>query len=690
MGKRGKRKVKTRTKARQLTGRIIIHPEGYGFVVPDQGGAGDIFIPPGKTGTALPGDKVLVQLSPSRRKKRLLEGRVVRVLERKLKELAGFFNGRHLVPRQERILYWFYIPPDKTSGAKPGDLVWAKITSYPTSRGQAQAEIIEIIGKEITPYLESKVILRQYGFSEEFSPLVERELKKIPDKVNPRDFPGRKDLSQIPLVTIDPVDARDFDDAICVKKLPDGFRLWVAIADLSEYVKPETELDNEAYQRSFSVYLPDRAVPMLPEPISGGIASLKPGEYRLAMVVEMDFDQKGKRRRTDFYPALIKSWARLNYQEVETIFSGDKELARKYEPVVEMLGQARALAKILSQRRIRRGAIDLDIPEPKVELNEEGEPADIYPHTRLFSHRLVEEFMLQANQSVAEFLTKKGLSFPYRIHEPPAPDKIQELDIFLSALGYPLLKPGRDPAQIQPRDFQNLLRRIKNRPISGLVSYLVLRAQMQAKYSPKNQGHFGLALNCYCHFTSPIRRYPDLMVHRVLKQALGILPTGQEIAPQPLKTACEHCSEQERTSEEAEREVIRVYQVRLMSKYLGEQFRAVVSGIGEPGIFVQLEKPMVEGLIPARELAGYDYQPELYTAFIKEPKLEIHLGDQVLVAVESVNLEHREINFRLLGLLESALEISLAGIRKARQQKKKPSGRTQRKKSRRKPGKRRT
>jgi len=357
MEKRGKRKVKTRTKARQLTGRIIIHPEGYAFVVPDQGGAGDIFIPPGKTGTALPGDKVLVQLSPSRRKKRLLEGRVVRVLERKLKELAGFFNGRHLVPRQERILYWFYIPPDKTSGAKPGDLVWAKITSYPTSRGQAQAEIIEIIGKEITPYLESKVILRQYGFSEEFSPLVERELKKIPDKVNPRNFPGRKDLSQIPLVTIDPVDARDFDDAICVKKLPDGFRLWVAIADLSEYVKLETELDNEAYQRSFSVYLPDRAVPMLPEPISGGIAR-----------------------------ALIKSWARLNYQEVETIFSGDKELARKYEPVVEMLGQARALAKILSQRRIRRGAIDLDIPEPKVELNEEGEPADIYPHTRLFSH----------------------------------------------------------------------------------------------------------------------------------------------------------------------------------------------------------------------------------------------------------------------------------------------------------------
>jgi len=641
-------------RAEYVRGEISIHPKRFGFVqLPD---GSEIFIPGARLGSALPGDLVAVKLRPGKQLRKNREGSVSKILERKITDLAGFFNGVYIVPRDERILYWFNVPPGKTSGAKPGDIVLGRITAYPSESGQASAEILQVLGQELSPKVESRLILNQYGFCEEFPESVKKELSHIPDRVGKKDLQHRKDLTEIPLVTVDPLDARDFDDAVAVEKTDSGFRLWVAIADVSHYVASETELDAEAYQRATSVYLPDRAVPMLPEPISSGIASLKPDEERLALTAEMNFDRKGKMVGTSFYPAWIRSRFRMNYQELQDFLDQtDSALIRKYKSIEMTLLEMAELAEILYQRRRRRGGLDLDLPEAKVKLDENGEPIDIYAYPRLFSHRIIEEFMLSANQAVAEFLSQKNIPLPYRIHETPALEKILELDQFLSGIGFPLLRKGQSPEQIHPRDFQKLLDSVKDLPISGLVSYLALRSMMQAKYSPDNKGHFGLALSHYCHFTSPIRRYPDLITHRILKQALGVLQPNRACAPEHLARACEHCSEQERASISAERSTVKVYQAKLMSRHLGEEFKGRVSGLTQFGVFVELERPMAEGLIPASQLPGYTLNEKIHTVFIKVPKMELHLGDQVLVEVDAVNLAYNEINFRLIGILQSSL-----------------------------------
>jgi len=445
-----------------------------------------------------------------------------------------------------------------------------------------------------------------------------------------------------------------------VKKTGSGYQLWVAIADVSHYVEPLSELDLSAYQRGTSVYFPSGAIPMLPERISAGIASLKPDQKRLAMVAEMLFDHSGNQVSERFYPAVIKSRFRMNYDEVQKILDQKSQnLARRYKAILPMLFEMKELAEILYKRRRQRGAIDLDLPEAKVVLNEKGEPVDIYPYPRFFSHRMIEEFMLSANQSVARFLAEKKLSFPYRIHERPEPAKIRELNLFLSALGVPLLKKKQSPEQIQPKDFQHLLDRIAESPLSSLISYLALRSMTQAKYSIENKGQFGLALSDYWHFTSPIRRYPDLMVHRILKSALGF-EAYESFAPEPLKIASEHCSERERASQEAEREMIMVYQLELFKRYLGQDFPAIVSGITNFGIFAMIERPLAEGLIPSYELSGYRYLDKLHTAMIGSPKSEIHLGDQILVRVHSLNPEQRQIQFCLIKSLKCSISQSLA------------------------------
>ena len=639
----------------QVAGVISVNPNGYGFVQPEEQSAEEVFIPPSRLGQAMPGDKVLVRLKPGRPRAGHREGAVVKILERKVSELIGFFNGTYIVPRDERILAWFHVPPAKSRHAVAGDLVLANITAYPGVSGQAEAEVNEILGKELTLKLESRVILRQYGFPEAFPSQIDKELAAIPDSVAKDLEPSRIDLSHVPFVTIDPVDAKDFDDAVAVKKFDWGYRLWVAIADVSHYVKNNTQIDYQGFMRATSVYFPDRAIPMLPNQISAGVASLKPELNRLAMVAEIDYDPSGKPQRQKFYPALIRSRFRMNYHEVQAIYDQtDPGLLHKYEPALSILNESAELVKILHSNRKRRGAIDLDLPEAHIELDEKGEPADIFAHPRFFSHRLVEELMLQANQAVAEFLTRKKFAFPFRIHEQPAPDKIQELNEFLSSLGFPLLARDKAAHQVRPKDFQHLMERAEKTPLSELVSYLSLRSMMQAKYSPENKGHFGLALDHYCHFTSPIRRYPDLMVHRILKQALGVSAPSTTSAPTNLVEACAHCSERERAATDAEREMAKVYQARLMSRHLGEEFSGNISGFVDAGIFVALNHPMAEGMAPSAGLPGYEYAPKLHTAFTRSPRMELHLGDRVMVEVESVNLERREINFRLIGLVESA------------------------------------
>ncbi len=634
-------------------GAISVHPRGFGFVRLEDGS--EIFIPAQRLNSALPGDSVLVKLRPGKTWRKNREGTVVKILERKIIKFAGFYNGGYVVPRDEKILHWFLVPRDHARGASAGDIVIARITAYPTEAAQGSAEILEVLGRELTPQLESKLILSQYGFSEEFPPAALNELRQVPDHVRGEDRSGRKDLTGLALVTVDPEDARDFDDAVAVEKTAGGFKLWVAIADVSAYVRGGTELDREAYARSTSVYFPDRAIPMLPEAISSGISSLKPEEDRLCMVAEMVFDHKGNMGRRDFYPAVMRSKFRMTYRGLQHFLDADDpEITRQYEAIGPNLFEMKELAEILAERRSRRGGLDFEIAEPKVKLDERGEPADVFAYPRLFAHRLIEEFMLAANQAVAEFLAAKKLAFPYRIHEQPEMEKIAELNLFLAGLGHPLLRKGQTPEQLHPRDFQKLFDSVAGLPIAGLVSYLTLRSMMQAKYELENKGHFGLALEHYCHFTSPIRRYPDLIVHRVLKQALGFLPGAPAAAPESLAAACEHCSLRERASTSAERDMVKLYQARLLAGHLGEQFSGVVSGLTEFGVFVELLKPMAEGLIPAPDLTGYALNEKLHTAYVKFPRLELHLGDQVLVEVVSVNLERREINFRLIGVLASA------------------------------------
>jgi len=660
-------------KSEQVRGTISIHPNGYGFFQPETTGSEEIFIPPSKMGAAMPGDRVLVRLKPGRPRSGHREGAVVKILERARSELVGFFNGSFVVPRDERIRNWFHVPCSRAAGAVAGDLVRASIVSYPGTSGQAEAEIIEVLGRELNPLLESRLILHQYGFCEDFSGRVSRELAEVPEEVISRDAKNRVDLTHLPLVTIDPVDAKDFDDAVCAKKFDWGFRLWVAIADVSHYVRSGSALDLQAFKSATSVYFPDRAVPMLPEKISAGIASLKPGQFRLAMAAEIDYDPEGRPQRSRFYPAVIRSCFRMNYQEVQALCDrADPELEARYSSLLSTLEEMASLARILHRNRVQRGAIDLDLPEPHIELDEKGEPTDIFAYPRLFSHRLVEEFMLQANQAVAEFLSRKKMAFPFRIHEPPPPDKIQELDQFLQSLGLPLLARDRGPHQVKPRDFQRLMQRAAETPLSELVSYLSLRAMTQARYSPENKGHFGLAIDHYCHFTSPIRRYPDLIVHRILKQALGFEKPDGTPAPQGLAEACEHCSERERAAADAEREMAKVYQARLMSRRLGQEFSGKISGFIDAGVFVQIDRPMAEGLVPASQLSGYECEPKLHTAFTCSPRMELHLGDQVSVAVDSVNLERREINLRLLALLKSAFTRPAKSLMPAPRKKQRP------------------
>ena len=652
-------KFKKRAEFRYIAGTISLHPDGYGFVKSEEKSLPEIFIPGSQVKGALSGDRVLVKIKSGFTHPERLKGRVVRIKERAITELIGAFNGEYIKPRDQKIPYWFYVPEQHSLNAHSGELVRAKITSYPGESGQASAEIIEVLGKELSISLESRLILEQFGFSEQLPAGVEKELLTIPESVGKKDLENRMDLTGVPLITIDPEDARDFDDAVAVKKTGSGYQLWVAIAEVSHYVKPMSQLDLSAYQKGTSVYFPARAIPMLPERISAGIASLKPNQKRLAMVAEMLFDGSGNQVSEKFYPAVIKSRFRMNYDEVQEILDQKSpKLAKRYNSILALLFEMKELAEVLYKRRRKRGAIDLDLPEAKVLLNEKGEPVDIYPYPRFFSHRIIEEFMLSANQSVARFLAGKKITFPYRIHERPEPAKIRELNLFLSVLGVPLLKKNQLPEQIEPKDFQELLDRIANSPLSSLISYLALRSMTQAKYSIENKGHFGLALSDYCHFTSPIRRYPDLVVHRVLKSALGV--DGEKpFAPEELKIASEHCSEQERASQEAEREMLKVYQLELFKKYVGQEFPASVSGITNFGIFAMIERPLAEGLIPAYELSDYRYLEKLHTAIIGSTKSEIHLGDRILVQVQSLNPELRQIQFRLVKRLKPSITQSL-------------------------------
>lgn len=647
-GGRGRRRSEG---GRKLSGVLEGHARGFGFVRVDEPGMEDVFIPPAYLGGALHGDRVEILFHEQGRDGRTW-GEVVKIIERRADPVIGYWNGLAVIPRDPRFLAWIKVHHTDSGGASPGDMVVVELTK--TDEDGVHGRVIEVLGAADAPGIESRIVLRGHGFNEEFTPDAEQEAKNAPAEVSPSEAAGRRDLRPLFTITIDPAGARDFDDAISIERTGSGFRLWVSIADVSHYVRSGSAIDDEAYERATSVYFPDRAVHMLPEELSAGVCSLKPGVDRLAMTAEMDFDGQGKRRSARFYCSVIRSDHRLTYEQVEEM-EHEPEVRAAFPgawPAIEIM---RELAGLRTRRRKGRGSIDLDVPEPVVIFGADGEVADIARSEQTWSHRLIEEFMLIANETVASFMEDNEQPMIYRVHEPPAPVSVVVLADLLAPLGFQLLGKGTEPENIKPRDFQRVIGKALGTPYEMMVKVLCLRTMMQARYNVGLLGHFGLAADRYCHFTSPIRRYPDLVVHRLLKQAIGeapglrIDPEGRGAAPEPLPAAALHCSERERAAMEAEREMTDLYRVLWMARHLGEDFEGTVSGVTPYGLFVELEPAFVEGLVPA---ATIDEDLEFHEGEMvirgKTTGLEFRIGDRVRVRAVAADLDRRKITFRLL------------------------------------------
>jgi ribonuclease R len=630
---------------------------GYGFLRPDREDMEDVFIPPRYVGSALHGDRVEAYVYEGDDGR--FWGEIKKILERRKDPLVGRYNGVTVTPRDPRFAAWIRVHHADAGGASPGDMVMAVVTRA-GPRG-VHGRVVEVIGPNDDPGIESRIALRSRGFDEEFPADVLDEVERVPGEVGNSDLAGREDLRGLFTVTIDPESARDFDDAISIERRGNGFRLWVSIADVSRYVTPGSAIDREAYQRATSVYLPDRAVHMLPEKLSAGVCSLKPGVDRLAVTVEMDFDASGGRKKSRMYPSVVHSDHRLSYEQVEEMERGLKT-GKLYKDVWPKIEVFRELAELRTARRRARGSIDLDVPEAVVVLDDAGEVVTIGRSENTWSHRLVEEFMLAANETVASLLNDNERPVVYRVHEPPAPASVLALADLLAPLGLQLFDKGAEPENISPRDYQRVIDKSRGAPFEMMVKTLCLRSMMQARYSAERISHFGLAADRYCHFTSPIRRYPDLIVHRLLKLAVGYPDTGYKpaplnekgAAPEALPAAADHCSERERAAEDAEREMVDFYCALWMSGHIGEDFEGVVSGVTSSGLFVELDDVFIEGQVPAETI---DRKIEFNQAEMSIRGLtsgvELRIGDKVAVRSTAADLEQRKVRFAMLDKLAS-------------------------------------
>ena len=628
-----------------IVGRLSCHPDGYGFVIPEEEGKADIFISPRHLKEAMHGDRVLVRIDRKRRGK-LKEGEIVRILERKNKYIVGRFetDGQvgFLLPEEERFTTEIIVPLSWAKEAASGQMVVAEIVRYPSPNRGTLAKVAKVLGDESLASTHAEIVTYKYNLPKDFS---EGALKEAEERAKePISLEGRRDLRKLTLFTIDGEKARDFDDAVGIKKERNGYRLFVSIADVAHYVRPGSALDEEAYMRGNSVYFPDRVLPMLPFALSQGICSLNPNEDRLAITVEMKFNKQGELLDYDIYESVIRSKARLTYQQVQAVLDGNTE-AVKGKRIVRALHYMKELAEILLKRRLERGSLDFDLPEPEVTLDLLGHTTDILRAERLFSHRIIEEFMIAANETVAMHLTERNWPIIYRLHDRPSGDKITAFAKFIETLGYSLPKTR----EYTPLDFQNLLNEVKDTPHEFLVNRLLLRSLKQARYSPYNIGHFGLASDCYTHFTSPIRRYADLVVHRLLKKQLrGAKPKEKWI--KGLETTAQHISERERIAMEAEREIIDRLRVQFMTHKVGEEYQGVISGVTSFGFFVELDEIFVEGLVRLSSLHDdhYLFSERTFSLIGKRTKRQFRLGDRVQVRVINVNPARREIELHLV------------------------------------------
>ena len=633
------------SKMNLIVGRVKTHPDGYGFVIPEAEGEEDIFISPRNLKEAMNGDRVVARVESIRKKGK--EGSVIRILERKTRKVVGKFmrakNYSYIIPEDERILQEVFIPEGETKRARPNQIVVAEITQYPTERARPEGRITHILGYPDDPEIEPQIIIHKYELPYRFSSVVLREAQNLPPAPSSHEYRDRVDLREIPTFTIDGENARDFDDAVSIERERDGgLKLYVSISDVSHYAREETGLDNEAYSRGTSVYFPDRAIPMFPPELSNEICCLHPRVDRLTLTAELRYDGNGARRAVQFYPSVIRSDERLTYTLVRKMLVDEEaELRRKFKHLLPSLELMADLCQELRRRRIGRGAIDFDLPEPEVILNLQGETEDVIRAERNLAHQIIEEFMIAANEAVAHFMEEKGFPFIYRIHEPPKKEAMDEFRRFISHLGYKM----RKESDHSPKEFQRILSDIKGRPEERVVNEILLRSMKWAKYSAKNLGHFGLASDGYTHFTSPIRRYPDLIVHRLLKRVLS--KKEVKIPEEVLANKADHLSNRERVAMEAEREILGRYRVRFMKDKIGEEFEGIISGVAAFGFFVELRDIFVEGLVRVTSLHDdyYQYHEKRYCLVGERTHKTFRIGDEVKVRVDRVDVERRHIDF---------------------------------------------
>ena len=638
---------------RTLRGVYQAHPRGFGFVT-IEGETDDIFIPEKETNGALHGDTVEILLTASPEGKRK-EGKIVKIAERGTAKIVGLYQvakGKHygfVIPDNQRFLQDIFVPEERAKGAVDGHKVVVELTSYGSDNAKPEGKIVEILGHVNDPGVDIMSIVKSYDLPVEFPEKVMNQAERVPEEVSDADMAGRKDLREWVMVTIDGEDAKDLDDAVSLTRTEDGknWILGVHIADVANYVQERSALDREALHRGTSVYLADRVIPMLPHRLSNGICSLNAGVDRLAMSCIMTVDAKGDVIDHEICESVIRVNERMSYTSVKKILEDhDEEETTRYIDLVPMFEEMEQLAGILRNRRHQRGSIDFDFPESKIMLDEEGHPMEIRSYDRNVATKIIEDFMLLANETVAEEYYWREIPFVYRVHETPDEDKIKKLAILINNFGYSL----HISDEVRPGQIQKLLAKIQGTPQETMISRLALRSMKQARYTPENDGHFGLAARYYTHFTSPIRRYPDLQIHRIIKDDLRgrmnekKMEHYQTILPEVTRQA----SETERRAEEAERETIRLKKAEYMEAHIGEVFEGVISGITNWGIYVELSNT-IEGLVHVANMYDdhYDYYEDRYEMVGQHTGKTYKLGETVYVRVIDADCLTRTIDFEM-------------------------------------------
>ncbi len=635
-----------------IAGRVIAHPDGFGFLKPDDG-SDDLFLSPREMRSLFHNDRVVARVQGVDRRGRR-EGGLVDILERNTKQVVGRLFKDHgvmfVVPDNKRITQEVLIPPEAVNGAQQGQIVVAEIVEQPTQHRQSVGRVVEVLGEHLAPGMEIDVAIHNYELPHIWPEDVEKEISRLSSEVKDADKQGRTDIRHLPLVTIDGEDARDFDDAVFCQKTPKGWKLLVAIADVSHYVQINTALDEEAKNRSTSVYFPEKVIPMLPEILSNGLCSLNPNVDRLCMVCEMQINTEGKVIRSRFYDAVMRSHARLTYDEVaKMLVTGNKRLQKKYADLMPHLKQLYALYQVLRVAREKRGAMDFDTQETQIVFGEDRKIEKIVPVQRNDAHKLIEEFMITANTTTARFLNRRKIPRLLRIHEPPTKEKVQALREFLAGLGLSL-DGGDEPS---PHDYMKLLESAKGRDDYHLIQTVMLRSMSQAIYSPENKGHFGLALDTYTHFTSPIRRYPDLLVHRGIRHCLlGKKPESFFYGFPDMAVLGEHCSANERRADEATRDVVSWLKCEYMQDKVGEEFSGLITAVTGFGFFVELKDIFVEGLVHISTLPQdyFHFDSGNHQLVGENTGKRYRLGDTVKVKVVGVSLDDKKIDFELIGV----------------------------------------